>query len=146
MSVKSGNSAVRTAEDYIFGCVNFEIPSEAALSILAGRNHDADEPISGIDTNERELLKADLYMWIVMGPSKVNSTSDSDNGWSHSGGGYSFSEEDKERMLNYAYAIYDKYDEENPFDDRVHIDISSHGIMHCDYDISGNPLPHTVGF
>ena len=79
-----------------------------------------------------------------MGPSKINSTSDSDNGWSHSEGGYTLSDDDKDRMLKYAKAIYDKYDEEFDYDDSVSVAIESFGITPCDYDEAGIPLPHIV--
>lgn len=146
MSRKSENNAVRTVEDYVFGCVNFEIPSECAATILNDRGLEVDAPLSSLDTKTKELLKADLYVWICMGPGKVTASTDSDNGWSHSGGGFTLSSDDKDRMLGYAYDIYDKYDEESPADDRVRVTIESHGIAHCDYDCFGNPLPHTIGF
>lgn len=147
MSGKCGNKGnVYTAEDYLFGCVNFSVPADGARSILVNRGIAKSTLASELTVKDKELLKADLFVWICLGPSKVSSTSDSDNGWSHSGGGYTLSDDDKDRMLNYAYAIYDKYDEEIPFDDRANISVSSHGIMHCDYDCSGNPLPHTIDF
>ena len=134
---------VRTAEDYIFGCVNFAIPQEAVDYILGEREISAETSYENLEKKDKELLKADLYVWICMGPSKVNSTSDSDNGWSHSEGGYALSDEDKDRMLAYAKAIYEKYDEE--FDDgSVSVAISSFGIQPCDYDETGIPLPHII--
>lgn len=148
MSGISGNidSGVYTAKGYLSGCVNFPVPDEAAEHILMNRGVDSDAESSDLDTETKELLKADLYVWFCMGPSRVGAVSDSDNGWSHSDGGYTLSESDKERMLDYANAIYEKYDEESPVDDSVTVDISSYGVMHCDFDGSGNPLPHTVGF
>lgn len=141
-----GSSRVRTAEDYIFGCVNFAVPEEAVKHLLDERGIEPGTPLSDLDKKTRELLKADLYVWICMGPSKVSSTSDSDNGWSHSEGGYTLSDEDKDRMLKYAKAIYEKYDEEFEYDDSVSVAIESFGITPCDYDEAGIPLPHIVDY
>jgi len=134
---------VRTVEDYIFGCVNFSVPEEAAEHILSEREVKSGTPLDDIDRKTRRLLKADLYVWICMGPGKVDSTSDADNGWKHSGGGYTLSDEDKDRMLDCAKAIYEEYDEEYDFDS-VSVAITSFGIQPCDYDEAGIPLPHII--
>lgn len=135
---------VRTAEDYVFSCVNFAIPQEGIDYVLGERKIKAEKPYDELEKKDKELLKADIYVWICMGPSKINSTSDSDNGWSHSEGGYTLSDDDKDRMLKYAKAIYDKYDEEFDYDDSVSVAIESFGITPCDYDEAGIPLPHIV--
>lgn len=140
----SGNeNNVRTAEDYVFGCVNFAVPQEAVDHILSEREITSSKPYEELEKKDKDLLKADLYVWICMGPSKVDSTSDSDNGWKHSEGGYTLSDDDKDRMLAVAKAIYEKYDEEY-IDDSVSVAISSFGIQPCDYDEAGIPLPHIV--
>ena len=131
-----------TIREYIFGCVNFPVPDEAADYILAEREVNGSTDFATTDKRIRELLKADLYVWICLGPSKVNSTSDSDNGWKHSEGGYTLSDEDKDRMLAAAKAIYEKYDEEFDADDSVSVHVSSFGITPCDYNEAGFPLPH----
>lgn len=133
---------VRTAEDYVFSCVNFAVPQEGVDYVLDERKINAEKPYEELEKKDKELLKADLYVWICMGPSKINSTSDSDNGWSHSEGGYTLSDDDKDRMLKYAKAIYEKYDEEFDYDDSVSVAIESFGITPCDYDEAGIPLPH----
>ena len=135
---------VRTAEDYVFSCVNFAIPQEGVDYVLGERKIKAEKPYDELEKKDKELLKADIYVWICMGPSKINSTSDSDNGWSHSEGGYTLSDDDKDRMLKYAKAIYEKYDEEFDYDDSVSVAIESFGITPCDYDEAGIPLPHIV--
>ncbi len=163
MDNESGEKKVRTVRDYVFGCVNFQISDETAECICDERGIDPDKTfdelfpkpteeatdvVSEEDNLEpkrtKELLKADLYVWICMGPTKVNSTSDSDNGWSHSEGGYQLTDEDKDRMLAYAKTIYDKYGEEFDYDDSVEVNVSSFGIQPCDYNEAGIPLPHEV--
>lgn len=140
--MEAGENTGRTLRDYIFGCVNFSVPDEAADYILDERQLKGDKLLSETDKKIRDLLKADLYVWICLGPTKVDSTSDSDNGWKHSEGGYTLSDEDKDRMLACAKAIYDMYDEEYLDFDSVSVHVSSFGIMPCDYNEAGIPLPH----
>jgi len=133
---------IYTIEDYLFDCVNFGIPRGAVVSKCVDRGIEPFTAYASVEQRERDLLKADLYIWICMGPSKVNSTSDSDNGWSHSEGGYTLTDEDKDRMLSYAKSVYEKYDEEFEYDDSVEVAIGSFGIKPCDYDEAGIPVPH----
>lgn len=147
MRVECGDERkVYTAEDYLFGCVNFPVAAEGVKAVLAGRGIEPRSEYATLPDDVRDLLRADLFVWICLGPSKMGATSDSDNGWSHSEGAYTLSSDDKDRMMAYAYSIYDAYEEEPPYDDRVQAIVSSYGVMHCDYDMFGNPLPHTIGF
>ena len=131
----------RTIRDYVFGCVNFPLPEEAVDYVLSERDVEGDTLQKSVDKKTRDLLKADLYVWICMGPTKQDSVSDADNGWKHSEGGYTLSDDDKDRMLKRAKAIYEEYDEEF-IDDSVSVHVSSFGIMPCNYDETGIPLPH----
>lgn len=134
---------VYTVEDYLFDCVNFAVPKSGVYSVCAGRKIEPSLPYGEQEQKILDLMKADLYVWICMGPSRISDTKDSDNGWSHSGGGYTLSPEDKELMLDCARKIYDEYEEESPLSD-VEVSVSSFGIMPCDYDYAGFPLPHIV--
>lgn len=133
-------SGINTAQDWLLSCVNFEIPSSASQAILLGRGLDGCEDCSVLDKRTRDLLKADLYVWICMGASKVDSVSDSDNGWSHKGGGYTLSDADKRRMLDWANDIYDEYDE--PLVGKKNaIVMVSNGIRRAHTTIGDDPLP-----
>lgn len=140
--VNGNETKIRTAEDYVFGCVNFALPQEAVDYVLGERKVEKDTNEEDLDKQTKQLLKADLYLWICVGPSRVGSTSDSDNGWKHSEGGYTLTDDDKDRMLRYVKAIYEKYDEEFLYDDSVSVTVSSFGIAPCDYNEAGIPLPH----
>jgi hypothetical protein len=136
---------VFTVEDWLFGCVNFEVPKEAILTILGNRGVDilypyADRESLGFDVR---LLKADLLRWMVLGPSKVNSVSDSDNGWSHSGGGYTLTDNDKKLLMDEANAIYDELEPESVFG-KTKIRMRSLGIMPAYRDDCGMPLERKV--
>ena len=113
---------------------------KTADSLLLGRGLEGSEDCSMLDKKTRDLLKADLYVWICMGASKVDSVSDSDNGWSHKGGGYTLSEADKRRMLDWANDIYDEYDE--PLVGKKNaIVMISNGIRRAHETFCGDPLP-----
>jgi len=142
-SCKQGAN-IYTVGEYLSDCVNFAVPDGAVTAICAERDIEPTTHYGYVDQRDRDLLKADLFVWICVGPTKVNSTSDSDNGWSHSEGGYQLTDEDKDRMLAYAKTIYDKYGEEFDYDDSVEVTVSSFGIQPCDYNEAGIPLPHEV--
>ena len=132
-----------TVADYLYGCVNFEIPDEAVDYVCSGREIAIDTPISDAGRQNLDLLRADLYTWIVLGPGSVNNTSDTDNGYTHSGGGYSMSKDDKSLLLSAANAIYSKYDEPT-VGKKTTFKINSFGIRRADIDPCGMPLPHII--
>lgn len=142
---------VYTVEDWLFGCVDFAVSQETVDCILAERSvdgsqkyakkvnvtvGDGEEPKT-IDTR---LLKADLLKHKVLGAGKVNNTSDSDNGWSHSDGGYTLSKDDKKLMMDEANAIYEELEPSSVFGKKK-IRMRSAGIMPAYRDIDGTPLP-----
>lgn len=138
----SDTSNVYTVRDWLFGCVNFAVPTSAAENILAERGVNGDTRYAERSTLpvDIRLLKADLLKWIVRGPSVVNNTSDSDNGWSHSGGGYKLSKEDKKQLRDEANEIYEELEPASVFG-KLGTKVHSLGIMPAMRDLDGNPLP-----
>ena len=135
----SDNQQVYTVEDWLFGCVNFAVPKSAVDNILNERSVDGSQKYTkevNVTVGEGEepktidirLLKADLLKWIILGAGKVNSTSDSDNGWSHSEGGYTLSPEDKRLLMDEANTIYAELEPESVFGKKK-IKVHSMGIM-----------------
>lgn len=133
-----------TVGDWLFGCVNFEVPQSAVSYVCSCRGVEKDTTyvsyVSSESNTDIRLLKADLYKWMVLGPSKVNNTSDSDNGWSHSSGGYTLSDDDKKMLMDEANAIYDELEPESVFGKKK-IRMRSAGIMPAYRDTDGMPLP-----
>lgn len=142
MSVSSDCNKVYTVGDWLSGCVAFAVPESAVTAILADRGVDMDFPYfdKGSLPVDIRLLKADLIKWYVLGPSSVNNTSDSDNGWSHSGGGRSLTKEDKKLLLSEANAIYEELEPSSVFR-KPRTVVHSAGIMPAMRDIDGTPLP-----
>ncbi len=141
----SGNDTpkVYTVGDWIAGCVNFAVPKSAITHICKVRKVDEatayDDFISDDKNINIKLLKADLYKWIVLGPGKVNNTSDADNGWSHSDGGYTLTKDDKKLLMDEANEIYAELEPDSVFGKKK-IRMRSLGIMRANVDVDGEPL------
>ena len=131
-----------TVKDYLIGCVNFDIPIEAVVRICLDREVDMNEDAMATEKSVRDLCKADLYVWIVLGVSRRGNNSDSDNGWSHTVGGFTLTEKDKEYLLKAANAIYEENGEQTI--GKTAVKIKSYGIKPADFDVSGVPQPHIL--
>lgn len=106
MEAVSGVEKTYTIEDYILAKVKFEVPVDALYPIFVDREIEAKTPMMDSDRTKVRLAYADLLKWIILGPSKVNNTSDTDNGWTHSSGGYQLTNDDIKELKNEANAIY----------------------------------------
>ena len=135
-----------TVEDYILAKVKFEVPVDALYPIFIDRGFEKSTLIIDCDMDKVRLAYADLLKWMVLGPSKVNNTSDTDNGWTHSSGGYQLTQDDIKELKSEANAIYKKLEPESVFGKKVTFRINSGGIMRANIDVSGNSLPHINGF
>ena len=140
MSTSNDTAKVRTVGDWLFGCVNFAVPEDTAIQIAEDRNVPFSAEKDSVNKNLLRLMKADLQKWYVLGAGKVNDTKDSDNGWSHSGGGYSLSEFDKKLLISEANKVYEELEPESVFG-KTRIKMRSAGIMPTCYDLDGNPIP-----
>ena len=134
--------SVLTLEDYLYGCVNVDVPREAIVRICLDREVDMHEEAYNIEKSVRDLCKADLLVWMVLGVSRRGSVSDTDNGWTHSDGGYTFTEADKKYFLKIADAIYEENDEATV--GKIKAKIISSGIMPANYRLDGMPMPHII--
>lgn len=135
-SIQNGTNDyyVVTITDYLSGAVNIDVPKEAIVSILIDRDIDGSMAVSDVDKDIRKLCKADLYVWVAMGVSRKGSVSDSDNGWSHTDGGYTLSDDARNLLLREANAIYEEMGEEPVGKTKVRIrsnGIMMSGIVHC---------------
>lgn len=138
------NRQVYTVGDWLFDCVNFPVPDSAVKYVCACRGIEP-QTLYGVYTADdkmpdKRLLKADLIRWMILGPGKVNNTSDSDNGWSHSEGGYTLSKDDKKLLQDEANGIYEELEPESVFGKKK-VRMRSAGIMPAYRDTDGEPLP-----
>ena len=140
MNTRDDTAKVRTVGEWLFGCVNFAVPDSAVEHIVECRNFSVEQDSKEIGADNLRLMKADLFKWIVLGPGKVNNVTDSDNGWSHSDGGYTLSKDDKKMLASEANAIYEELEPESVFW-KKRIRMRSAGIMPAYRDTDGTPLP-----
>lgn len=133
-----------TVLDYLANKVNFEVYRETVIGILADRGVDPSDMYVDSDKDTMRLAYADLLKWFLLGPSKVNNTSDSDNGWTHSGGGYDMSDDDRAEMKAEANAIYKELEPGSMLKKKSSFRIISHGVKRASYSPWGRPLPHLI--
>lgn len=133
-----------TVEDYILAKVKFEVPVDALYPIFVDREIEAKTPMMDSDRTKVRLAYADLLKWMILGPSKVNNTSDTDNGWTHSSGGYQLTSDDIKELKNEANAIYKELEPSSVFGRKTTFKMNSGGIKCANSDMAGNPLPHII--
>ena len=135
---------VYTVNDYLINKVKYEMPMKALLGIMHDRELEDGIDIDACDKDKVRLAYADMLKWMVLGPSKVNNTSDTDNGWTHPGGGYDMSDEDKSAMKAEANAIYAELEPESMLKKKSSFKIDSHGVKRANRTAWGCPLPHII--
>lgn len=135
---------IYTVNDYLINKVKFEMPMKALLCIMHDRELENGTDLNACDKDRVRLAYADMLKWFVLGPSKVNNTSDSDNGWTHSGGGYDMSDNDRSEMKAEANAIYAELEPDSMLKKKSTFRVTSHGVKRANYSPWGEPLPHII--
>ena len=135
---------VYTVNEYLINKVKFEIPMSALRAIMADRSIEDGIDLAACDRDTVRLAYADMLKWFILGPSKVNNTSDSDNGWTHAGGGYELSEGDIKELKAEANAIYGELEPASTIKSRTSFKIVSAGIKRANYNEMGCPVPHII--
>lgn len=100
-----------TVEDYLHGCVGFEVADNAIATILVDRGVESGSSVLALDKRTKDLCKADLYMWCASTPSIMGSVEDSNGVWKHKEGGTQSSAYDKRNLRAMANDIYKLYGE-----------------------------------
>lgn len=112
MSNKSQNIASdMTVEEYLYGCVGFDVAENAIATILVDREVEPNSSVLALDKKTKDLCKADLYMWCASTPSIIGSVEDSNGSWKHKEGGTQSSAYDKRNLRAMANDIYRLYGE-----------------------------------
>ena len=115
MTQETRNTATdMTVEEYLYGCVGFDVADNAIATILVDREVQAGSSVLGLDKRTRDLCKADLYMWCASTPSVIGSVEDSNGTWKHKEGGTQSSAYDKRNLRAMANEIYKLYGESRP--------------------------------
>ena len=135
---------IHTLEDALFSKVRFSVPEDTVRTILIERALDGNMAYVDANPADVRLAYADILKWLVLGPSKMNNTSDSDNGWSHTEGGFEISERDRAELKAEANAIYAELEPGSMIKKKSSFRITSHGVKRADYSVFGCPLPHII--
>lgn len=131
-----------TVSDYLLNKVKFGMPEKALLALLVDRELIPDMPFADADKKTLRLCYADMLKWFLLGASKENNTTDSDNGWAHTSGGYELDDDDKAELKSEANAIYRELEPESEMKRKSVFRMQSHGVKRANTDIYGNLLPH----
>lgn len=140
----AGEVTILSVGNYLISKVKFEVPEDTVKAILVDRELDYDAAYMDSDRNAVRLAYADLLKWIILGPSKFNNTSDTDNGWTHSGGGYEMSDDDISALKAEANAIYAELEPTSELKKKATFRMTSHGIKRANYTVWGQPMPHII--
>jgi hypothetical protein len=133
-----------TVEDYLRDKVRFEVPKYTIKPILFDRGIEEGVAVTDCNKDTLRLCYADLLKWIILGASKVNNTSDSDNGWTHTGGGFEISSEDRKLIIKEANAIYSELEPSSSIKSESKFKMMSFGVQQAYTDTAGNSLPHII--
>ena len=98
-----------TIEEYLRGCVGFEVTDSAISTILIDRGIAPGTDVSTLEKRLKDLCRANLYMWCASTPSVTGSVEDANGVWKHKEGGTQSSAYDKRylrQMANDIYALY----------------------------------------
>ena len=130
-----------TVADALVSKVKYGVPDETLRTILVERGIDGGAAYADEDRDTVRLAYADLLKWFIVGPGKVNNTSDTDNGWSHTGGGYELSRDGISRMRSEANAIYAELEPGSALRSRCTFRVLSHGVRKADLSSYGQRVP-----
>ena len=100
-----------TIEEYLRGCVGFEVTDSAISTILIDRGIARGTDVSTLEKRQKDLCRADLYMWCASTPSVTGSVEDANGVWKHKEGGTQSSAYDKRNLRQMANDIYALYGE-----------------------------------
>lgn len=110
VSINTANTGT-TIDDYLRGCVGYAITAEAINSILIDRGIESGTYLVDIDKRQKDLCRADLYMWCVRTPSITASVEDANGVWRHKEGSTQSLASDKRELRNLANDIYEMHGE-----------------------------------
>jgi len=132
MGTESLNTATgMTVEEYLYGCVGFDVAENAISTILVDRGVEAGSSILSLDKKTKDLCKADLYMWCASTPSIMGSVEDSNGVWKHKEGGTQSSAYDKRNLRAIANDIYKLYGERTVSSNMRIVSFGLSTVKHC---------------
>lgn len=100
---------VYTIEEYLRGLVAIDVPDNALKSLLTDADVEPGTALASLSLRQKELLKADLYVWCASSPQGSCSVEDINGVWKHRESTAAISDSDRRNWLRLANTIYSKY-------------------------------------
>ncbi len=103
-----------TISEYLRGLLYFEVADDTINSIKYDRGVQDKEYIEDLTEKEKDLCKADLYIFAATSPSTKGSVEDVNGVWKHKDGGSTMASGEQKKFINLANRLYAKWGE-TPF-------------------------------
>lgn len=98
-----------TIEDYLRGCVGFDVTDEMLKAVLVKRGISPGTPVESLTEEDLDLAEAELLYRGITIPSVRGSVEDADGQWKHKEGETEFYATDKKAMLQRANELRQKW-------------------------------------
>ena len=106
------NTEQYTIEDYLRGCVGFDVSDDMLKTVLTKRGIAPGTPVSSLVERDLDLAEAELLYRGITIPSIKGSVEDADGQWKHKEGQTEFYATDKKAMLQRANELRLKWGED----------------------------------
>lgn len=100
-----------TISEYLRGLIYFEVTDETINSIKYDRGVQEKEFIEDLTEKEKDLCKADLYIFAATSPSTKGSVEDVNGVWKHKDGGSTMAGGEAKKLIYLANRLYAKWGE-----------------------------------
>lgn len=103
------DTEVYTIEDYLRGCVGFDVLDDMLRAVLVKRGIPSGTPTDSLTEEDLDLAEAELLYRGITIPSVRGSVEDADGQWKHKEGQTEFYATDKKAMLQRANELREKW-------------------------------------
>ena len=115
LPIQNTDNTYTTIEDYLHGCVGISLPDEVINTILLDRGIEKGGMQKLLIKKQRDLCKADLYMWCASVPTTFGVVEDANGVWKHKEGGIQVQAPERRIWREKANAIYAEYGEKGAY-------------------------------
>lgn len=131
LPVQNTDNTYITIEDYLRGCVGITLPDDVINTILLDRGIAQGTEAELLDKKQRDLCKADLYMWCATVPTTFGLVEDANGVWKHKEGAIQVQSAERRIWKEKANAIYAEYGEKKHTSKIRIISFGTSMVKHC---------------
>lgn len=102
--------------EYVSGLTNFVFDKAVLKRIVLERGVEEVDDYNFLDTQQKELLLADLLYTAYLSPNTVASSTQSHGAFTRTIGSQTISKADRDMLYNRFYSIYKKYNDEKLYE------------------------------